>query len=350
MRLDTNIELILGNSNKRFSGVTSTMLQVLEHQKHMMNVAVLGRHHLPGDVKQLKFRELVKLCKTPHPEGKTRIFHARRNDEMLQALFARKLGAKLKIVFTSTAQRRHSGFTRKLMSKMDGIITTCTAAGSYLERPADIMVPHGVDLQRYTPAASKTHAWDRLNLPGEYGIGVFGRVRPSKGIDVIVDAAIQVLPRHPVATVVICGETTPKFQPFLEEQQLKIKKAGLTKQVVVLGKRPFEELPSLYQGMSIVAALSRNEGFGLTPLEAMASGTAVLTSEAGAWLDVVSPGVDGYTTRCGDVGDVVEKLETMLLEPEKLRAMGRSGRTKAEEFYSTQREAQTLCDYFKSLQ
>ncbi|MFT6793932.1 MAG: mannosyltransferase [Rubritalea sp.] len=72
----------------------------------------------------LTFRQFTKLCKSTHPDGEPRIFHARRNDEMIQSLIAKKLfGAKIKIVFTSTAQRHHSRFTRWLMSKWTPSLT-----------------------------------------------------------------------------------------------------------------------------------------------------------------------------------------------------------------------------------
>ncbi|MDB4633314.1 glycosyltransferase family 1 protein, partial [Akkermansiaceae bacterium] len=166
-------QLILGNSNKRFSGVTSTMLQTLPEVQKLMPLAVMGHHHLPSGTPTIRFWELVSL------RDKTRIFHARRNDEMIQALAARKLGAKIKIIFTSTAQRHHTRFTRWLISQMDGIITTCSAANSYLETPANIVIPHGIDLERYQPPVDKEKAWKSLGFPGEFGIGIFGRVRPS---------------------------------------------------------------------------------------------------------------------------------------------------------------------------
>lgn len=334
-------DLILGNSNKRFSGVTSTMLQTLPEVQARMPLAVLGKHHLPENTPTLTFRELVKL------NDKTRLFHARRNDEMIQALAARKLGAKLKIIFTSTAQRHHSKFTRWLMSKMDGILTTCSAAESYLQNKADIIIPHGIDLDRFQAPTDKKEAWQTLRFPGDYGIGIFGRVRPQKGIDLLIDAAIPLLKKDPAPTIIIIGETTPKFRDYQNQLQTKIDKADLSKRIIFHGKRPSSELPALFQGMSLVAALSRNEGFGLTIIEAMASQAAVLASHAGAWQDIITEGTHGFLVPCDDISATREKLATLLKAD--LLKMGQAGRTHVEAHYTVKREAASLVDYYQSI-
>ena len=348
--MSKDIELIIGNSNKRFSGVTSTALQVLKIQTALTSVAVLGEHHMPDDVKILSFYELLQLCRKPLPSGAYRVFHARRNNEMIQSLIAQKVfGSKIKIAFTSTAKRHHTGFTRFLMNSVDGIISTCEAAASYLKTPPDIIIPHGVDTDFYRPAESRYSAWKALGLPGEFGIGVFGRVRKSKGIDILVDAAIPVLLKYPEATVVICGECLAKDEGFKAQLQEKIKRANLTERFVFLGKQRFEDVPKIFRAMTIVAALSRNEGFGLTPLEAMASGCAVLTSEAGAWKEIVRNGVDGYCVPTGNVKATSEKLMLMVRALEECESMGANARKYVETNFTVEREAQSLTRFLLAL-
>ena len=344
-------EVILGNSNRRFSGVTSTMLQTFPEVSTRVPLAVLGPHHLPDGAPVLTFREFTRLCRELLPDGLPRVFHARRNDEMIQALSAKNLfGAKIKIIFTSTAQRNHSRFTKALIRRMDGIITTGSAAGSYLDKPADIIIPHGIDLDRFQPPSSKSEAWKKLGFPGDYGIGIFGRVRPQKGIDLLIDAALPLLKKNPAPTIVIVGETTPKFRDYQRSLEEKIATAGLSKRIIFHGKRPGSELPVLFQGMSLVAALSRNEGFGLTVPEAMATGAAVLASHAGAWKDIVSDGIHGFTVPCDDLNTTREKLATLIADHDSLLGMGRAGRKHVETHYTIEREASALCAYYRIVQ
>lgn len=346
-----HLELILGNSNSKFSGVTSTMLQVLQYQKELIPLAVLGSHHLPSDVTSIRFHETVRLCRRPLSNGKVRVFHARRNNEMLQAIALKKLSPHpLKIAFTSTAQREHTWITRWLVRQADAVISTCTAAASYIQDGPDVIIPHGVDLERYQPSINRSALWSKLGFPGRYGIGIFGRVRHQKGVDVLVEAILPILPHFPDFTVIVCGETTVKHKRFERVLKAKIAAAGMQKRFVFLGKQPFSALPELFQSLHLVAALSRNEGYGLTVLEAMASGASVIASEAGAWQDIVQPGHTGEIVPCGDIIATRKKLKSLLSDIKKLEDTGRNGRKLAEESYSLKNEAKSLTDYLRKLQ
>ncbi|OUW19837.1 MAG: hypothetical protein CBD18_00015 [Opitutales bacterium TMED158] len=344
-----SVEAIIPNLGRRFSGVTSTMLQVLSQQKGQISIAVWGSSHVDAsEFPVVSFKELLDITKLPLPEGRFRVFHARRNIEMLWGLALKRVfKRRIKLLFTSTAQRSHSHYTRFLIRQMDGIITTSERAGSFLERPADFVVPHGIRIDRYPFVADKDVAWDTLNLPGKRGIGVFGRVRPQKGIDLFVDAMLEVLPRFADFTAVIVGKTTPKFEPFVREQKQKIKEAGLEDRFVWKGEVDFEELPALYGAMSIVASVSRVEGFGLTCLESMSSGTPVIASRTGGFELVVRDGVDGKIVDCDDAEQIEEAFEEMLEDGETLNEMGHSSRRRIEDAFSIEREAGELTSIYR---
>ena len=345
------VELILGNSGRNFSGVTSITIQLLNYQTKEINLAVLGSKFIPDDFKTINFYQFLKLTRKRLSSGKFRIFFTRRNNEMIQGLIAKYIfGSKIKIIFLSTAQRNHTKFTKWLISKMDSIVSTSEKAASYLHHKPDIIIPHGIDLNRFVLPKDKQKSWDKLNLPGSLGIGIFGRVRYSKGIDILVDAAIKVLPNYPEATVVICGETQIEDMPYKNKIENKIKKNNLDNRIIFLGKKTFEELPRLFQGMTIVAALSRNEGYGLTPLEGMASGAAVLTSSEGAWDEIIRDGIDGYVVDTGDVNQTSKKLDLLIKNSSKTKMMGENAAKYISENFSIETEAKKLIDHIKHVQ
>lgn len=346
----SDFELILGNSNRRFSGVTSTMLQVLAAQKERVSLVVLGQHHLPKGVPVVTFWQLARLARRPLPGGRWRVFHARRNDEMIQALLLRFLfQAKIKIVFTSTAQRPKTWITRWLMRRMDGLLSTCSAAAAYMPSSPDRIIPHGIDCRLYQPVGDRARLWSDLGLPGQYGVGIFGRVRSQKGVDLLIEAALKVLPDFPDFSVVVVGEITSDQVNFVNKLKQKIESAGLMNRVVFTGKLPFEQIPAFFRAMSIVTALSRTEGFGLTVLEAMSCGVPVIATRAGAWPDIIEDGVDGYLIDIGDANTLETRLRTLMMDEKRRQTMGENSRRKVVTEYTVEREAEALLDYYRSL-
>jgi mannosyltransferase len=345
-----DIELILGNSNPKFSGVTSTMLQTIPHQKQRYNLRVLGQHHLPNSSEGMSFREALQLLRVPTKSGKPRIFHARRNNEMLQALALRALSpTPLKICFTSTAQRHHSKFTKALMERMDGIISTCEEAAAYLEKKPDRIIPHGVNCDTWFPSSSQPTELQNLGIFARDGaIGIFGRVREQKGVHIFVRACIEVLPKHPQFCAFIVGKTDD--QALVQQLKLEIDKHDLSKQIIFLGEQDFERIPKIMRCMNLICALSDYEGFGLTVLEAMASGCAVIATQAGAWRSLVQENITGAVMSNRSVSELAGTLNKLLSERAKLDSMGQRARELAETQYPIEKEANALCDYYCELQ
>jgi len=350
------IELIIGNSNSNFSGVTSTMLQLLSEQQKLINLRVMGKHHLPDESLSISFWQVAKMCNLPLADGRFRIFHARRVDEMIQALILKHvLRAKIKIVFSSAAQRFRSGSTLWLTDKMDAVLAMCNASASYLHRKPDAIIYHGVKADVYLPPESKTEAWQALKLlpesekKGKFGIAILGRVRAQKGVHLFVKGCIEVLDKYPDYTAVIVGSISSNNESFVKELQTEIEKAGLSERIVFAGEQNFADIPKIFSALSLVVALSDNEGFGLTILEAMSCGSAVLASEAGAWPEVIRTGKDGYVVPVNDLPAVIEKMDLLLSDQNRLAQMGVHGRERVLEHYSVQREAKQLVEFFRGL-
>lgn len=342
-----NVEFILGNSNSRFSGVTSTMLQVLDVQKKQVCISVMGKHHIPDDIHTLSFIDVIKLCRTPLQSGLPRVFHARRNDEMIQALILKYVFCcDIKVIFTSTAQRKKTWITRWLMARMDGLITTCNAARSYMNVQPDAMIPHGVDSDRMTNQLPQNIPV----LPDLKKIGIFGRVRSQKGVDLFVEALIEILQKNKDWAGVIVGQTTKDQLPFRDDLAQLIMDAGLSDRIVFLGEQSFDAIPHLYRSMDIVTSLSVNEGFGLTVLEAMSVGKPVVATKAGAWPDIIENGSDGYLIDVGDKIELKEKLVGLMANSKLRSEIGLKAKLKVDRQYTVEREAADLVATYREIQ
>src|SRR5580765_725836 len=96
----TGLEVIVPNLHWRYSGVTATNRMIAPRLARLAQVAWLGRD-APEGIARLTFRDLLRLRSLP---GKRpRIWHARRNNEMIVGLLLKRLGWRLTLVFTSAA-------------------------------------------------------------------------------------------------------------------------------------------------------------------------------------------------------------------------------------------------------
>ncbi len=104
-----------------------------------------------------------------------------------------------------------------------------------------------------------------------------------------------------------------------------------------------------YQRLTIYAFTSRNEGFGLTLIEAMAAGAALVAARAGAAELVVEDGVTGVLVPPGDADALAAALEPLLRDPAACAAMGARGRARVVANFSLDAEAARIADVYRSL-
>ena len=151
-------------------------------------------------------------------------------------------------------------------------------------------------------------------------------MRQQKGSDLFVEAMCRLLPQYPDFSAVVIGLTTVDNLPFVEGLKQQIAAAGLSERIRFLGELPIEEVPLWYQRISIYVFASRVEGFGLTMLEAMAAGDAVVATRAGAAEMIITDGDDGVLAPVDDVEALVAALEPLMRDPERIEAMGERAR------------------------
>lgn len=333
-----DLEVIAANLKRRHTGVTSTVAALLPVQARELRIAALGPR-LPAAWPRTTFRSLL-ADGWRRPAGRPfRLWHARRNIEMLAGWLLRDaLRLPLKLVFTSAAQREHTAWTRFLLRRMDAVIATSPEAAAYLRVPCTVVL-HGVDTATYHPAADRAAEWRATGLLGRFGVGVFGRVRAQKGTDRFVEAMCRLLPRHPEFTAVIIGAIKPEERAFAEQLRARVAAAGLRERLVFLGEQPAAEVPRWLRRMTIVVGPQRWEGFGLVPIEASASGAAVVATRVGAAPHLVADGETGFLVDKDDDAALTARIGELMADPARAEAMGRRGRQWVLERFSIEREA-----------
>ncbi len=341
-------DLFVTNFNRNFTGVSATAANVIRQQALSHDLRLVGRP-LPGCPDPISTAEARRLCHSP-PEGKPfAIWHVRRNTEMRAAIWARDvLRLPIRIVFTSAAQRRHSAFPRWLISRMDAVIATTEKAAEFVPHLRAV-VPHGVDTEVLRPAENRTSAWAALGYGGKLGIATVGRIRPEKGTDVFVQAMIDLLPSVPDAVALVVGRAAREHQAFLKDLQARIAAAGLTDRILFPGEIPAAELPQLLRALSLVVQLPRYEGYGMAPLEGMASGVPFVGSETGYYRAFSAQGKSGLIVPLEAGQAAVEAVRSILTDPGRHAQMARDARDITLHSFSARAEAEGIEAVYQAL-
>ena len=341
------IEVVAPNFKRRLSGVTATIQRLVPLQASRIAIASLGPG-LGDRVPRIGFRDLLSFWKRP-PGRPFRIWHARRNVETLAGLVLRDiLRMPLRVVFTSASQRRHTAWSRFLIGRVDAVISTSSATAAYLDRPSTV-IRHGIDAERFHPAPDPATAWTSAGLPGRFGIGCFGRIRAQKGTDVFVDAMIRLLPGHPAFSAVIFGRATAQHAGFLDGLKARVLTAGLADRIIFAGEVDVDAIAAWYRRLAIFVAPQRWEGFGLTPMEAMASGVPVVATTVGAFPELVVEGETGRLVAPGDVDAMVAALGPLMADAGARAAMGGAARRHVVDHFTLEAEATAIIAVYERL-
>jgi glycosyltransferase involved in cell wall biosynthesis len=165
---------------------------------------------------------------------------------------------------------------------------------------------------------------ERYGIGGAPYILSLGTVQPRKNYDRLVEALHRL--DQPDLRLVIAGGKGWLDDPLYE----KIAALGFGERVVFPGYVPDEDLPAFYSAARVFAFPSLYEGFGLPPLEAMACGVPVITSNVSSLPEVVGDAallVDPY-----DVDALAEALAQALTDDRLRRTLIQRGYLRTKSF------------------
>jgi glycosyltransferase involved in cell wall biosynthesis len=183
----------------------------------------------------------------------------------------------------------------------------------------------GMPLQDYLdagemPDAERDAIRATLDCRPEHRVAVMAaRLEPRKGHDYLFEAVRRLAPRHPNVRLWVVGDG-----PMRPRLEARARELGLHEVVRFLGHR--HDLPRVLAAADVAVLTSLWEGLPRVLVQAAAAGRPIVTFDVeGAW-EVVRDGRNGFVVPSRDVDQFAGRLETLLVEHERARAMGRAGR------------------------
>jgi len=211
------------------------------------------------------------------------------------------------------------------------------------ERISAIMLGFDPAMLRKPDIALTNDVMSRYNLPDDYILYV-GTIQPRKNLSTLIEAFhLLKQSRNIPHKLVIVGRKGWLYDTLFA----RIRELGLDDEILFTGFVPDEELPSIYSRAAVFAYLSLFEGFGLPPLEAMACGVPVITSDTTSLPEVV--GDAGIALPPTDVPRVRDALGTVLGDSNLRATMRQKGVERSRRFSWEAAARETLAVYMSVL-
>jgi glycosyltransferase involved in cell wall biosynthesis len=221
--------------------------------------------------------------------------------------------------------------------RMDRIITgsrnsAASVSREFRLRPSHVTVIYdGVDVEVFRPMEAP-------KKPGSI-LYVGNSDDRNKGARYLLEALALLKDRRDFQLTVVDRDVA-LMVPVLSQE------LGLGDRVRITGRVSREELVQLYNESELLVSPSLYEGFGLPAAEAMACGTPVIATTAGAFPEVIEDGVSGLLVPPRDAAALAAAIERVLDDPALRRRLAHEGRQRIVERFSWRETAvQTLALY-----
>lgn len=208
----------------------------------------------------------------------------------------------------------------------------------------------GTDPEVFNPSRDTGTLRQCWGLGREPLLITVARLVPHKGQDAAMEALAVLRNEFPELRYVMIGEGH-------DEERLKklTHKFGVTDRVIFAGALGEEDLPEAYATATLYVGLSRVdreinvEGFGISFLEAGASGVPSVAGDSGGVRSAVRDGETGLVVPPQDIPSIVAAIGSLLRDESRRREMGAAARRAVETFYNWDRVARDTRDFTYSV-
>jgi len=235
--------------------------------------------------------------------------------------------------------RRWYGFARmqaRVARRLPRIVTVSRNSAADIVREFGVagaavrVIPVGVDTEVFRPPSVP-------RVPGRI-VSVASSDSPLKGARVLLEAVGKLATERDVELVMV---GRPKEDgPVMR----LIDELSIGDRVRFVSGLPDDALAALFGSAEIAVVPSLYEGFSIPAVEAMACGTALVASRAGALPEVV--GDCGVLVKAGDAGELAHALADLLDDPAARDRLGRAGRERVCSDYSWAHVAAATADLY----
>ena len=165
-----------------------------------------------------------------------------------------------------------------------------------------------------------------------------GRLSAVKGLPILLESLVSLKQQHPDVILKVVGDGSDRT--YLEQMTADL---GLENNVAFVGYKSQAEVRKYFEETDVFVLSSFAEGVPVVLMEAMAAGVPVVATQIAGVSELVENGVSGYIVPAGDTVSLTQSIEKLLNDCQLRTKLGRAGRSKVEEEFNINLEAQKLC-------
>lgn len=280
-------------------------------------------------VMQLNFSMIEECIRIIRKLGKIDIIHAH---DWLSAYAAKAMKWSFNIPMVSTIHATEQGRNNGIRTDMQQYISSTewllsyeswkiVACSNYMKNQIVStfnvseekvwVIPNGVNAKAYDFDFNLSSFRRQYALDDEKIVFFIGRHVFEKGIQLLIDAAPQIISRYEKAKFVIAGQG-----PMTEELKAKTKEMGLRNKIQFVGYMDDYDKNRLYKVANVAVFPSLYEPFGIVALEAMAAGCPVVVSDTGGLGEIVQHKYTGMKMLNGLVQSLTDNVVELLKDDE----------------------------------
>lgn len=228
------------------------------------------------------------------------LLHTNHSAHLYGSLAARLAGVPVVWHVHDYPYRRESDFLSRRLAQLptDHVLFTTQRVRSGYEqlqtRPHSVIYPTCIEPERLTTLPPCPDVRRRHGLPPGPLLLTVARLQERKGHRYLIDAVPAILRTQPDARFGIVGKASgPQQERYLEEMRAQCARLGVAQHVRFLGFVEDRDLVALYREAAALVHPARDEGYGLTLLEAMTLGTPVIAADADGPAEILADGRAG---------------------------------------------------------
>ena len=175
-------------------------------------------------------------------------------------------------------------------------------------------------------------------------VGKIARLFSLKGHDQLLDAAPEIVRRHPNVRFFLIGDGL-----LYEHLRRRARDAGILDNFVFAGLIPRERIPEMIAAMDVVVHTSLREGLARVLPQALAMGKPCVSFDIDGAPEVVIPDETGYLVKPGDAAKLADSISKLLADPQLRARLGEAGRHKVDPAFRAETMVEQIASVYELL-